>query len=77
LNPAATLTYTHGSDNLVEGTVFFGNGQDHTVAYVFVINGNQTIRQQKLFIRPDGTRFGGGLVVMNWCQTLKLIAITS
>lgn len=65
-----TLTLRHGSGNLVEGNVFFGNGQDHTGG-IRVINGNQTIRNNYLS-GLTGTRFGGGLVVMNGVPNSKI-----
>ena len=65
-----TLTLRHGSGNLVEGNVFLGNGQDHTGG-IRVINGNQTIRNNYLS-GLTGTRFGGGLVVMNGVPNSKI-----
>lgn len=58
-----TLTMRHGSGNLVEGNVFFGNGADHTGG-IRVINGDQTIRNNYME-GLAGYRFGGALVVMN------------
>lgn len=58
-----TLTLRHGNDNLVENNVFFGNGVEHTGG-IRLINKRQTIRNNYM-IGLTGTRFGGGLVVMN------------
>jgi len=58
-----TLTMRHGTNNLVEGNVFFGNGADHTGG-IRVINGGQTIRNNYME-GLKGTRFGGAFVVMN------------
>jgi poly(beta-D-mannuronate) lyase len=58
-----TLTMRHGSNTLVEGNVFFGNGVDHTGG-IRVINGEQTIRNNYME-GLAGYRFGGALVVMN------------
>ncbi len=58
-----TLTLRHGSGNLVEDNVFFGNGVDHTGG-IRVINGDQTIRNNYMETLA-GYRFGGALVVMN------------
>lgn len=58
-----TLTMRHGSNTLVEGNVFFGNGVDHTGG-IRVINGKQTIRNNYME-GLAGYRFGGALVVMN------------
>lgn len=58
-----TLTLRHGNGNLVEGNVFMGHGVDHTGG-IRVINGDQTIRNNYME-GLTGTRFGGGLTVMN------------
>ena len=58
-----TLTLRHGNNNLVEGNVFFGHGVDHTGG-IRVINASQTIRNNYME-DLTGTRFGGGLTVMN------------
>lgn len=58
-----TLTLRHGNHNLVEGNVFFGHGVDHTGG-IRVINASQTIRNNYME-DLTGTRFGGGLTVMN------------
>ncbi len=58
-----TLTMRHGSGNLVENNVFFGNGADHTGG-IRVINGEQTILNNYME-GLAGYRFGGALVVMN------------
>ncbi|QDP02844.1 alginate lyase [Thalassotalea sp. PS06] len=58
-----TLTLRHGSGNLVENNVFFGNGVDHTGG-IRVINGDQTIRNNYLE-GLTGYRFGSGFTVMN------------
>ncbi len=58
-----TLTLRHGNGNLVEGNAFIGNGVDHTGG-IRVINADQTIRNNYLS-GLAGSRFGGGLVVMN------------
>lgn len=58
-----TLTMRHGSGNLVEDNVFFGNGADHTGG-IRVINGEQTIRNNYMEALA-GYRFGGAFVVMN------------
>ena len=58
-----TLTMRHGNDTLVEGNVFFGNGEDHTGG-VRVINARQTVRNNYME-GLKGTRFGGAFVVMN------------
>jgi poly(beta-D-mannuronate) lyase len=58
-----TLTLRHGNNNLVEGNVFLGNGQDHTGG-IRVINANQTIRNNYM-AGLTGIRFGGGFVVLN------------
>lgn len=58
-----TLTLRHGNGNLVEGNVFFGHGVDHTGG-IRVINGDQTIRNNYME-GLTGTRFGGGLTIMN------------
>jgi len=58
-----TLTMRHGNNNLVEGNVFFGNGEEHTGG-IRVINAGQTIRNNYME-GLKGTRFGGALVVMN------------
>ena len=58
-----TLTMRHGSGNLVENNVFFGNGADHTGG-IRVINGEQTVRNNYMEALA-GYRFGGALVVMN------------
>jgi poly(beta-D-mannuronate) lyase len=65
-----TLTLRHGSGNVVEGNVFIGNGKDHTGG-IRVINANQTIRNNYLS-GLTGTRFGGGLVVMNGVPNSKI-----
>lgn len=58
-----TLTMRHGNDTLVERNVFLGNGVAHTGG-LRVINARQTVRDNYLE-GLTGTRFGGGLVVMN------------
>lgn len=58
-----TLTLRHGNGNLVEGNVFFGNGQEHTGG-IRVINANQTIRNNYME-GLTGVRFGGGFTVLN------------
>ncbi|MDO3385908.1 polysaccharide lyase 6 family protein [Gilvimarinus sp. SDUM040013] len=58
-----TLTLRHGNGNLVEGNAFIGNGVDHTGG-IRVINADQVIRNNYLS-GLAGSRFGGGLVVMN------------
>ncbi|WP_394175270.1 polysaccharide lyase 6 family protein [Thalassotalea litorea] len=58
-----TLTLRHGSGNLVEDNIFFGNGVDHTGG-IRVINGDQTIRNNYLQ-GLTGYRFGSGFTVMN------------
>ncbi|TLU65668.1 alginate lyase [Thalassotalea litorea] len=58
-----TLTLRHGSGNLVEENIFFGNGVDHTGG-IRVINGDQTIRNNYLQ-GLTGYRFGSGFTVMN------------
>ena len=58
-----TLTMRHGSGNLVENNVFFGNGADHTGG-IRVINGEQTVRNNYMEALA-GYRFGGAFVVMN------------
>ena len=58
-----TLTMRHGNDTLVEGNVFFGNGEDHTGG-IRVINAGQIVRNNYME-GLKGTRFGGALVVMN------------
>lgn len=58
-----TLTLRHGNGNLVEGNVFIGNGVDHTGG-IRVINADQIIKDNYLS-GLAGSRFGGGLVVMN------------
>ena len=58
-----TLTMRHGSHNLIEGNVFFGNDVEHTGG-VRVINEHQTVRNNYLE-GVKGTRFGGAFVVMN------------
>lgn len=58
-----TLTLRHGNGNLVEGNIFFGNGVDHTGG-IRVINADQTIRNNYME-GLTGTRFGGGLVILN------------
>lgn len=58
-----TLTLRHGNGNLVEGNVFMGHGIDHTGG-IRVINGDQTIRDNYME-GLTGTRFGGGLTIMN------------
>ncbi|WP_049723887.1 polysaccharide lyase 6 family protein [Gilvimarinus polysaccharolyticus] len=58
-----TLTLRHGNGNLVEGNAFIGNGVDHTGG-IRVINADQIIRNNYLS-GLAGSRFGGGLVVMN------------
>jgi poly(beta-D-mannuronate) lyase len=58
-----TLTLRHGSKNLVENNVFFGNNADHTGG-IRVINENQTVRNNYLS-GLTGYRFGSGLTIMN------------
>lgn len=58
-----TLTLRHGNHNLVEGNIFLGHGVDHTGG-IRVINANQTVRNNYME-GLTGTRFGGGLTVMN------------
>ena len=58
-----TLSLRHGSDNLVEGNVFFGNGVDHTGG-IQVINKRQTVRNNYLE-GLTGTNFGSAFVIMN------------
>ncbi|MBU2886517.1 polysaccharide lyase 6 family protein [Gilvimarinus agarilyticus] len=58
-----TLTLRHGNGNLVEGNAFIGNGVDHTGG-IRVINADQVIKNNYLS-GLAGSRFGGGLVVMN------------
>ncbi|GHA90140.1 hypothetical protein GCM10009069_11640 [Algimonas arctica] len=58
-----TLTLRHGNGNRVEGNVFFGHGVDHTGG-IRVINADQTV-QNNYMEGLTGTRFGGGLTVMN------------
>ncbi len=58
-----TLTMRHGSHNLIEGNVFFGNNADHTGG-IRVINEHQTVRNNYME-GLKGTRFGGALVIMN------------
>lgn len=58
-----TLTLRHGNGNLVEGNAFIGNGVDHTGG-IRVINADQVIKNNYLS-GLTGSRFGGGLVVMN------------
>lgn len=58
-----TLTMRHGSHNLIEGNVFFGNDVEHTGG-IRVINEHQTVRNNYLE-GIKGTRFGGAFVVMN------------
>lgn len=58
-----TLTLRHGNNAVVEGNVFFGNGVDHTGG-IRVINAGQTVRGNYME-GLTGSRFGGGLVVMN------------
>ncbi|WP_218354820.1 polysaccharide lyase 6 family protein [Alteromonas lipotrueiana] len=58
-----TLTLRHGNGNLVEGNVFFGNGQDHTGG-IRVINKDQIVRNNYLE-NLTGYRFGSGLTIMN------------
>lgn len=58
-----TLTLRHGNGNLVEENVFLGHGVDHTGG-IRVINADQTI-QNNYMEGLTGTRFGGGLTVMN------------
>ncbi|MCP8898069.1 polysaccharide lyase 6 family protein [Gilvimarinus xylanilyticus] len=58
-----TLTLRHGNGNLVEGNAFIGNGVDHTGG-IRVINADQIVRNNYMS-GLTGSRFGGGLVVMN------------
>lgn len=58
-----TLTLRHGNGNLVEGNVFLGHGVDHTGG-IRVINADQTIKNNYME-GLTGTRFGGGLTIMN------------
>jgi poly(beta-D-mannuronate) lyase len=58
-----TLTLRHGNGNLVQGNVFFGNGQEHTGG-IRVINADQTIRNNYME-GLTGVRFGGGFTVLN------------
>ncbi|WP_020210479.1 polysaccharide lyase 6 family protein [Gilvimarinus chinensis] len=58
-----TLTLRHGNGNLVEGNAFIGNGVDHTGG-IRVINANQVVKNN-FMSGLTGSRFGGGLVVMN------------
>jgi poly(beta-D-mannuronate) lyase len=65
-----TLTLRHGSGNLVEGNVFFGNGVDHTGG-IRVINSDQIVRNNYLE-GLTGYRFGSGLTVMNGVPDSKI-----
>ena len=58
-----TLTLRHGNGNIVEGNVFFGNGEDHTGG-IRVINKDQVVRNNYLE-NLTGYRFGSGLTIMN------------
>ncbi|QPG05018.1 polysaccharide lyase 6 family protein [Salinimonas marina] len=58
-----TLTLRHGNGNIVDGNVFFGNGQDHTGG-IRVINKDQIVRNNYLE-NLTGYRFGSGLTIMN------------
>lgn len=58
-----TLTLRHGNGTVVENNLFDGNSAPYTGG-VRVINAQQTI-QNNYFRNLTGTRFSGGLVVMN------------